>query len=351
MMRRNDENEVDMKGIEGILARYLPAVEQELKTVLLTPDHSLAPYYGMMHYHLGWVDRWFRPTDEWGGKRLRPILCLLACEATGGDFHQALPAAAAVEIIHNFSLAHDDIQDGDPMRRHRPALWKVWGMPQALNVGHGLYALAHLAMERLLDGGISPSRFLAATSVLDRASSALIQGQYLDLSFEERMQVEEQEYMGMVAGKTAALLACATELGVLLTSNDAEIVEHYRRFGENLGFAFQMTDDILGIWGDPEATGKPCASDIASKKKTLPVIYALKRSPALREVYDQDNMDERSLAAVLGILNELGARSYTEGVAAEYRERALADLELTGFQNEAQDHLRELANFFILRNC
>jgi geranylgeranyl diphosphate synthase type I len=339
-----------MPGSESPFVRYLLSVEDELQRVLLPPDHSLASYYGMMHYHFGWADEGLQPTGNQGGKRLRPLLCLLACEAVGGDFHQAVPAAAAVEIIHNFSLAHDDIQDGDPVRRHRLTLWKVWGVPQALNVGDGLFALAHLAMEGLLGRGVSSSRFLAALQVLDRASLALIQGQYLDVSFEERPQVEEGEYLDMVAGKTAALFGCATQLGALLASDDSVVVEHYRRFGQKLGFAFQMTDDILGIWGDPTVTGKPSANDIVRKKKTLPVIYALRKSPALREIYNHDGIDEKRLAVVLGILDEVGARQYTESLADEYKGCGLAELESTRFWNRAQDQLRKLAEFLTVRS-
>jgi geranylgeranyl diphosphate synthase type I len=314
---------VDEKpGAEISARRYLAPVEEELRRVLLSSDQCFAPYYAMMHYHFGWVDECCQPTGNRGGKRLRPLLCLLACEAAGGDLEHAVPAAAAVEIIHNFSLAHDDIQDGDPTRRHRPTLWKVWGMPQALNVGDGLFALAHLAMEGLLEVGVSVDRCLLGLRVLNRASLALIQGQYLDVSFEERQQVDEEEYLTMVAGKTAALIACATELGALLATDESALVERYRRFGQHLGFAFQMT----------------------------PVVYALGKSPALREIYSQNGTDGSSLAAVLDILEEVGARQYTESLADEYKRRGLADLASTGLQSRAQDQLGELAEFLTFRS-
>jgi geranylgeranyl diphosphate synthase type I len=330
--------------------RYLPSIEEELKRLLGVPGRALAGYYGMMHYHLGWVDEKLEAVQRPGGKRLRPLLCLLACEASGGDLHLAVPAAAAIEIVHNFSLAHDDIQDGDAMRRHRPTLWKVWGVPQALNVGDGLFALGHAAMASLADRGVPTSRVLAARQILDRACLALIHGQYLDVSFEERAEVDEAEYLEMVAGKTAALFCCAMELGSLLAGGRREVVEHYRQFGHNLGLAFQMTDDILGIWGDPTVTGKPAASDILQRKKTLPVIYALRASPDLREIYTHDLEGERALPDVLEILDRVGARAYTERLADGYRAQALAELARTGSRNGFHGQLKKLAEFLTVRN-
>jgi geranylgeranyl diphosphate synthase type I len=333
--------------VKRILAQYLPLVEEELREVLRAGDRSLSTFYGMMHYHFGWVDRAFQPIDGWGGKRLRPVICLLANEAAGGEFQQALPAAAAVEIIHNFSLAHDDIEDEDDVRRHRQTLWKVWGVPQALTVGDGLFALAHVALERLLERGVSPSRFLSAMAVLDRCCISLIEGQYLDLSFEGRAEVHEGEYLEMVGGKTAALLGCATELGALLATDDPEVVDHFRRFGAYLGFAFQMADDILGIWGDPRQTGKPCGSDIVRRKKTLPVVYALEHCHGFRELYSAEG---DGLGTVLDVLDRLNARGHTQALADDYTERALRELEQTGVRNQAQERLTEMAAFLTARS-
>lgn len=331
-------------------ARLLPPVEDELQRVLLPPEGTLAPYYGMMHYHFGWADESLKPTLNHGGKRLRPLLCLLVCEAAGGDFRRAVPAAAAVEIIHNFSLVHDDIEDGDATRRHRLTLWKVWGVPQALNVGDGLFALAHRAMERLPLLGVPSALCLQALQVLDGATLALIQGQYLDLSFEERSQVAETEYLEMVAGKTAALFSCATQLGALLAGDNGARAESYRRFGHCLGVAFQMADDVLGIWGDSAVTGKPAATDILRKKKTLPVIYALGQSATLQEIYARHSIDGQELPTVLDILDRVEARRYAESLADHYKAEGLAELESTGCRNGAHDQLLELVEHLTARN-
>jgi len=238
------------------LATYLDAIEAEMKASVPLGQELLSPYYGMMLYHLGWVDESFSPRPQKSGKRLRPLLCLLCCEACGGDWHQALPAAATVELIHNFSLIHDDIEDGSPERRHRPTVWSLWGQPQAINTGDGLFAISRLALQRLLERGICSEKTVVSFRIVDETCLALTEGQYLDLSFENRDDVGVEMYMQMVGKKTASLIACATQLGSLLGTHDQDTVERYRQFGHQLGLAFQIVDDILGIWGEKEATGK-----------------------------------------------------------------------------------------------
>jgi geranylgeranyl diphosphate synthase type I len=342
--------------------RYLPLIEVELRKVLATPHPQLASFYGMMQYHLGWVDEDFVPTEGGAGKRLRPILCLLSCQATGGNPNQAVPAAAAIELVHNFSLVHDDIEDKSPLRRRRPTVWKIWGMPQAINTGDGLSVLAHLVMQRLADRGVPPRRVLAALEILDDACLSLTEGQYLDLSFEARLDVDVDQYLSMIRGKTAALFSAAVQLGALVAGSDSESMARYRRFGENLGLAFQIVDDILGIWGDPQVTGKPAADDIRQHKKTLPIVHALEEgkrtegkglpvlSPVeVREIYQRQTIDEEAVEVALNILEDLGARHYAEEMANDYYQEALTELDAVGVENEAQDDLRELAAFLIER--
>ncbi|HID86909.1 MAG TPA: polyprenyl synthetase family protein [Anaerolineae bacterium] len=336
---------------QDILARYAPAVEAEMQAVLATPHPSLAPFYNMMGYHLGWLDQRFQPTEARTGKRVRPALCLLACEALGGDPETALPAAAAIELVHNFSLIHDDIEDGSATRRGRPTVWSVWGEPHAINVGDGMLILARLALHRLAERGVEAARIQAIARVLDEACLALCQGQYLDLSFEERLDVTIEEYLAMVEGKTAALLSAATRIGAMLADDDKELILRYRRFGRHLGIAFQIVDDILGLWGDEAVTGKSAVDDILSKKKTLPIVYALEqeRGEELRAMYRREALSKEDVRAVLAILDEVGARGYAQRLAEGHRQRALAELERTGIKNEAQDRLRQLALFLTQR--
>jgi geranylgeranyl diphosphate synthase type I len=343
--------------LQDLFDRYLPAIEEELRRVLSIPDQRLSPFYGMMHYHLGWTDESFQATpSQAGGKRLRPLFCLLACQAVGGEPQQALPAAAAVELIHNFSLLHDDIEDNSPTRRHRTTVWKIWGEPQAINAGDGMFALAHLALQRLSEKGLPNDRVLAACRVFDQTCLALCEGQYLDMSFEDRLDVDVDQYLAMIHRKTAALLSCSTQLGALLGSGDVGLATHYARFGENLGMAFQIEDDILGIWGEEKVTGKPQAGDIRQRKKSLPIVYALQQEASLpvstqrvHEVYRQKVIDEDAIKAVLGSLQALGARQHAQQMALDYHRRALADLEATGMENAGQDGLRELAKLLVNR--
>jgi len=348
--------------LQSAFERYLPLIEAELRKALASSHPQLTSFYGMMQYHLGWVDEGFVPAQSGTGKRLRPILCLLTCQATGGDPDQALPAAAAIELVHNFSLVHDDIEDNSPLRRQRPTVWKVWGVSQAINAGDGLFVLAHLAMQRLADRGVPPRRVLTAFEILDEACLALTEGQYLDLSFEARLDVDVEQYLSMIRGKTAALFSAAAQLGALVAGSGPKSTARYRRFGENLGLAFQIVDDILGIWGDPQMTGKPAASDIRQRKKTLPVVRALGEeqkagstglpvlnSVEVREIYQREIIDEEAVEVALRILEDLGARHYAEEMANNYYQQALAELDAVGVENEAQDDLRELAAFLVER--
>lgn len=333
------------------LEPYLTAIEEEMKAAMAFPQaEELHPYYGMMFYHLGWMDETFSPTRQRSGKRVRPLLCLLSCEACGGDWSQALPAAAAVEIIHNFSLIHDDIEDHSPERRHRPTLWSLWGQAQAINAGDGLYVMGHLALHDLLTQGVPTNKAVRALRTLDETCLELTEGQYLDLSFEEQDTVSVQMYLQMIDKKTAALIACATDLGSLLASDEAEIIDRYRRFGRQLGLAFQITDDILGIWGQEETTGKGVGEDIVNKKKSLPVVYALETGDGgLREIYAQAKIGTQEAQTVIERLDRLGAREYACEMAAQHSKLALDALESSGMENPAQDKLRELAGFLVER--
>ncbi|MDY7039883.1 MAG: polyprenyl synthetase family protein [Chloroflexota bacterium] len=341
--------------IQTKFSHYLQAIEKELKAILGTPHELLAPFYGMMHYHLGWVDEHFVAREVYKGKRLRPLFCLLTCEAAGGDFSQALPAAAAVEIVHNFSLIHDDIEDNSPTRRHRTTVWKLWGIPHGINAGDGLFAHAYLTLSHLVERGVSHARALAAQRALVEACLMLCEGQYLDMTFETRQEVGLDEYLWMIRNKTATLLACSCQLGAMVASDDSTLIAHYYRFAENLGMTFQVQDDILGIWGQKEVTGKSAISDILQRKKTLPFVYAVsvagqeEASRRLKEIYGRPVIDERAVNEVLDILDSVGAREYATEVGAEYHSLALKELEATNVDNEAHASLRQLADSLLGR--
>ncbi len=329
---------------------YLSALEEELRTLVSAPSSLYDPYYGIFAYHLGWVDQNLAPDRVDSGKRLRPLMCLLSCEAVGGDWQPALPVAAAIELAHNFSLIHDDIEDQSDERRGRTAVWKVWGLAQGLNAGDGMFVLARLALDHLCERGLSQAKTCAVSFLFDRATLALCQGQYLDLGFESRLDVSVDEYLQMIEGKTAALISAATHIGAVLATDDEAISSAFAVFGKNCGLAFQIVDDILGIWGDPRVTGKSTASDILTKKKSLPVIFGLEHSPALYEIYGQEHIPTDQVPHVLALLDEVGARQFSQAKANEYRAAALGAIDSTHIKNNAAEQLRGIAEAMTNRN-
>ena len=339
------------------LDRFLPQIETELREIVRVPHDSLASYYGMMHYHLGWTDDAMQPVPARSGKRLRPLLCLLSCGAAGGDPPQALPAACGLELIHNFSLVHDDIQDHSCYRRGRRAVWDVWGTAHGINVGDGLFVLARLAMHEMGIRDVPPDRIQVATLALDKACLALCEGQFFDMAFENRLDVDLDQYLSMIQRKTATLFAASAQLGAIVATDRAEMIDHFYHFGENLGMAFQIQDDILGIWGDQQVTGKSAATDIRDRKKTLPVVYVLNHSDErtsadqLSDLYSQrEPLDESGIRSALAILERTGALQYAEGMADRYYHQALESLDQIEDESAAQAHLRELAASLVGRS-
>jgi len=331
--------------LQEAMANYLPLIEEALRAALAPPRPTVAQHHGMMHYHLGWVSERLEPRPGGGGKRLRPLLCLLTCQAAGGEAATALPAATAIEILHNFSLAHDDIEDNSPTRRSRAALWTLWGVPQAINIGDALFAVAHRTLGEIPQQDVPAERVLEAIQAFDAACVALTEGQHLDMSFEQRLDVTVDEYLEMIGGKTAALIGLSAQLGASLAGAPARMVSHFREFGWNLGLAFQIEDDILGIWGDESVTGKSASTDILEKKKTLPVVYGLASDAGarLQTIYRQPELTSQDIARVLRLLNEADALGYTRQMAEEAYQRAHEALAATGLNAAALTAVRELA--------
>ncbi len=333
--------------VRTYMDRYLPLIERELEDALADRG-GLSVFYGMMRYHMGWLDEHLAPISGPRGKRLRPVLCLLACEAVGGKPDHALPAAAALELVHNFSLIHDDIEDKSPTRRHRATVWNLWGTAQGINCGDGMYTVAFLKLGQLPERGVPYGRALNAQRALAETCLTLTEGQYIDMAFETEVDVSLESYLRMIGAKSAALLACSAYLGAYLGGADDGVAELYRQFGENLGMAFQVIDDILGIWGTEDITGKSTATDILSRKKTLPILYALD-DPELRDIYARERVGEDDVQRVVQILEEREAHTYAEGVAAKYSEQATRCLQHTGIDTPAHRAIYELAGSLLKR--
>ncbi|MFH1485163.1 MAG: polyprenyl synthetase family protein [Chloroflexota bacterium] len=338
--------------LQGILRRYRAEINAELRAAI---GESQLPLYQMLRYHLGWVDQLGRPRQAEAGKLLRPTLCLMACEAVGGDFHRALPVAAALELVHNFSLIHDDIEDRGMERHHRPTLWTIWGEPQAINAGDAMHALAHSVVCRLEALEVPADKITKASHLLDRACLLLCEGQYLDLSYESRLDIGVEAYLEMIERKTATLIECSLHEGALLGSDDEWLIQRFRTGGRKLGLAFQIRDDILGIWGRAEVTGKSSTTDIQTKKKSLPVVYALERAPGkqrdrLRELYLKPVIEESEAVEVLEILNATGTAAQAQSLATQFHREALAELEATGIPAKALAELKSVAAFLVQRH-
>jgi geranylgeranyl diphosphate synthase type I len=330
---------------------YRDAVRVELKKVTDSCPTALG---NMLRYHMGWQDEYGHPCNKESGKFIRSTLCLLSCQAVGGDTSQAMPAAAAIELIHNFSLIHDDIEDASDERHHRPTLWKLWGQSQAINAGDAMFTLAYLALLRLKAKRIADEKIAHSTKMLSVACLELCEGQYGDVEYENRLDITIEDYLGMAAQKTAALFAVATSLGAYLGSGDSKLVDFFHMFGKELGIAYQICDDILGIWGTEESVGKS-RSDISERKKTLPVVYGLQNSEGearrrLGELYSQKSIGGKDITEVTKILDRLGARDYAENLAEQYYHKALAHLEATRLDTSRQAPLKETACFLLKRD-
>jgi len=328
--------------------RYQKALEQELRAVL---GQNISPLYTMMRYHLGWVDEHGEQQPN-PGKMSRPTLCLLACQAVGGDWSTALPSAAAVELIHNFSLIHDDIQDCSWERRRRPTVWKIWGEPQAINAGDAMYVLAQLALFRLQDTAVAPHQIVILSRKLNQASLQLCEGQYLDIEYENHLDTSIGEYLQMIGKKTAALFECALFFGAFIGTDNDRQVQSLCSFGWNLGMAYQVQNDIEGIWGAGEGHKQSPYTDIRSRKKTLPVIFALREAPGkdgerLRNVYGKQKLSTADISRVLGILESTGAQKYSNQIRETYYRQCLEDLEGAQLPPDPRRELKQVAAFLL----
>ncbi|MFI0352243.1 polyprenyl synthetase family protein [Actinomadura sp. 9N407] len=303
------------------LTRSRELVWPELRAAVATLDPRLSVMSG---FSLGWCDVDGEPS-EGGGKGLRPTLALLGARAAGGRPEAGVPGAVAVELVHAFSLVHDDIMDGDERRRHRPSAWKAYGVGPALLTGDALLALA---LETL---AAAPGEERAeASRLLSGALMELVGGQAADVAFESRPwtgpgAVSVEEYQDMAVRKTGALLGCSAAIGAALSGAPATVTAGLSEMGRHLGLAFQMVDDILGIWGDPDVTGKPVCSDLRRRKKTAPVLAALAAAEAggpLIGLLD-DTRDERGLRRAADLIAAAGGRDVAEDMARRHLDAAL----------------------------
>ncbi len=332
-------------GVPAVLSRHGGALERAL---LEAVGDGPGPLPTAARYVMGWEDERGRPASV-GGKRIRPGLCLFAAEVLGGTAVQAMPGAVAVELVHNFSLVHDEVQDHDAERHHRPTIWALMGEGQAINVGDYLFSRA---IHALASGAGPVDRRMQALATLNEAICKMIAGQWEDIAFESRDQVSVDEYLGMSGGKTGALLGAPLEMGAILAGAPAGVAATLGRWGAELGLAFQARDDYLGIWGDPGLTGKSNTNDIARRKKTLPVVHAMadeRAAAVVRRAYAGAGEVE-DIRGVVRALEAAGADELCRQQArkhADEADRLLAALQLP---HGSRDDFREVAEYFIDRS-
>ncbi len=330
--------------LDGKLGSLVVEIESQLKKYLrsLTFGRS-AELREMISYHMGWED------DLGGGKRLRPVLTLLCAGACGGDHARAMPAALGIEFFHNFTLIHDDIQDGSTTRHGHPTVWTRWGVPQAINAGDTLLSIAQQALLGL-DATCGSVVAVRAAQELNQVCLRLTRGQYLDMAFEKEEEVELETYLDMIRDKTAELLAFSTGVGGLAAGAGDTVIRQLSVYGENLGMAFQVQDDLLGIWGDPAVTGKSAAGDLLARKKTLPILFGLRESEAFRALWRVENPEPEQVTAMADLLQACGAQAYVRAEAAEFTRQAFDALaELFSGGNADADALKALTEGLLHR--
>ena len=332
-------------------AYYRDKVLDTLREVI---DGHPSNLNNMLLYHIGWQDENGNPCQKVSSKFIRSLLCVLSCQAVGGNVLQILPAAAALELIHNFSLIHDDIQDSGYERHHQPTIWRLWGKPQAINAGDAMFTLVYLALLKLKNNQVPAKNIVDCVDMLSKVCLQLCEGQYLDIEYETHLDVSINDYLKMAEKKTAALFEASTSMGVFLVNEDDRLINNFRLFGRELGMAYQIHDDILGIWGIEDSTGKS-ANDILQKKKTLPVVYTLQHIKGedkmkLEEFYLKESIADSDVAWVVQVLDNLNARDFAWNLAEQHYRNALDQLEATGLDTSRQSSLRKIASFLLQRD-
>jgi geranylgeranyl diphosphate synthase, type I len=335
------------------ITRTLESSRELITPLLRKMVHRLDPGIRLVvSYHLGWCDEHGIPANTNGGKAVRPSLALMGARAAGAPAETAVAGAVAVELVHNFSLVHDDLMDRDAERRHRATVWALWGDATAILAGDAMLSLAH---EVLLDVASPHAR--PAGALISTATRELIRGQALDMAFENRHFVSLDECMDMARGKTAALMSASAAIGAVLAGAPVTVTNALAAYGDQLGLVFQLIDDVLGIWGQPEITGKPVYSDLRSRKKTLPVTWVVENGgPAGRELAawlasEVRDPTDAELADVAELVDRGGGRTWA---AEEVRRRTnLAEEAIShaGAAPESVGQLRALARYLIDREA
>ncbi len=300
-------------------------------------DHPRAvPAYPMAEYHLGWRDQALVPSKAAQGKMLRPVLSLLSYKIFREDLERIIPLAAAIEFYHNHTLVFDDMQDGDRFRRNRPTVWSLWGIGQGINVGLILGYLSEEFFLDLLNHDFPQEKLVSLTRAMIDTKLEVAEGQSLDLDFETKSSVNPSEYLNMIGKKTGALISLCTYGGSLLAQDNPVVAEKFKDFGRRLGIAMQIRDDLVGIWGGKEQSGKERAKDLRRRKKTFPIFNALQhlKGKDLERLQDylrsSEEPKEETIAQIITSLEQSGIRAECEKSANQLMDEVFATLHQIG---------------------
>ena len=340
-----------------MFARYEDIISKQLYDAL--PSLDSTELSNVMRYHLGWSDRDGKLASNTTaqGKALRPTLCVFACEAMGGDPKRALPSAAALELIHNFSLLHDDIQDQGYERRHQPTVWSIWGTAKALIAGDVMQSVGDISNFEGVSFGVTSRLAIQISEVLTESYLEMIEGQCRDLVFEQTTDIKVEEYLGMIALKTGALIRSSVLIGALIGGDESKQNQAVVDFGNYIGRAFQIRDDFLGIWGDAATTGKTTSGDIEQRKKSLPIVIAFEdargaSADELLRIYSPDNKEELSdndIEIIRMVLDGVKAAERCQLLTEQSSENALTALNGLDFSSWAVTEAKDLVNFLSTR--
>lgn len=350
----SNESVKQAPSLPGFFSRYQGRIDSALRAELVDLEPDI---YDIHRYYMGWQEIDGSDSNSTGGKRMRPTLALLAADAVGGDLERATPIAVALEYVHNFSLIHDDLEDMDRVRHHRPTVWAVWGEPAAIVSGNAMLKIADTAAWKLRSVGVEDSVALEAEAVLTSHYLKMMEGQYLDISFETEESVSVDQYLDMIERKTGALIEASIYLGGLVAPRsgpDRQKAAALKAIGYDLGRIFQIRDDVLGVWGGVE-TGKPVGADIKRKKKALPAVHALSTSTGasadrLKEIFrNEGDLETEDVHVVLEVMEELGTQAYCQSMAEERWvdcKRMIESIELSG---STASEFAELGEFLLVR--
>lgn len=323
------------------IKKLKPIIDEEISKVI-PKEHYIKHLYEEVHYHL-----------ESGGKRWRPALCIFVCEALGGSKDEALPFAAGIEILHNFSLIHDDIEDEDEYRRDRPSLWKKIGIARAINVGDGMFAKAFESVTKGEEVGISPEKNFELLKILSNSATNLMEGQAMDMNSRFKTDITEQEYMEMVSKKTGALVSASVLGGAVITGVSSEIKNSLKEYGKKLGIAFQIADDLLDFT-EEKGRGGEIGNDIKEGKRSLMVVHYITKSEKPDELLNildkpREKTTEEDVELAMSLLESEGSIEYAKQKMEELTKEAITLLNPIP-ESKQKGYLEQIARFTINRD-